>query len=129
MSDADRAPSFGMQTIASASRSQLVCSGEIDLSTAPRLEAETGRLCAAGASEIVLDLRKVSFMDSSGLKATLASQRLCQEQGRGFSVIPGQAQVQRLFEITAMYDLFRWRTTGQPRSHAYRDGQRSRLRI
>src|SRR5438067_8119130 len=48
-------------------RHTLLVSGEMDFVTAPALEARVVQLCAAGASEIVLDLTELTFADSRGL--------------------------------------------------------------
>ena len=49
----------------------LALAGELDIATAPDLEAMIHSLCADGAGEIVLDIGQVSFVDSSGLRAIL----------------------------------------------------------
>ena len=50
--------------------------GELDASTAPELEAAIERLCEDGASEIVLDMHELSFIDSSGLRLILGAKQL-----------------------------------------------------
>lgn len=105
MSVLSRAPLFELQNVVSGERSTLVLSGEIDLLAAPDVEAAIRHLCAQRTSQIVLDLRKVTFMDSTGLKATTSAQALCQAQGHEFGMIPGPRQVQTLFEITGLADL------------------------
>ena len=51
---------------------------------------------------MVVDLRGLGFMDSSGLRAlAVAAQRL-QRAGRRFVLVPGAAQVMRVFDITRM---------------------------
>src|SRR5436190_575970 len=57
----------------------LALTGELDLATAPDLEAVILSLCSDGACEIVLDLSQVSFLDSSGLRAILSSKTVCEE--------------------------------------------------
>ena len=48
-------------------RPTLVVRGEIDVSTSPELRAQLGRLLEHQPSGIVVDLRGVGFVDSSGL--------------------------------------------------------------
>ncbi len=105
MSVLSRPPLFELQNVVSGERSTLVLSGEIDLVAAPDVEAAIRHLCAQRTSRIVLDLRKVTFMDSTGLKAAISAQALCQAQGHEFGVIPGPRQVQTLFEITGLAKL------------------------
>jgi anti-sigma B factor antagonist len=80
----------------------LVLSGEVDMLVAPDLKASLRRLCVEGTTEIVLDLSKVTFMDSMGLRATLSAQRLCAEHDYKFSLIPGPPHVQSLFDLTGL---------------------------
>jgi anti-anti-sigma factor len=77
----------------------VVCvQGDIDLSN---LEKATAALATAreGATILLLDLREVGFMDTSGLRLIIEEQRRARTGGYRFSVVPGPRKVQRLFEI------------------------------
>jgi anti-sigma B factor antagonist len=88
----------------------LICSGELDLQTAGQLEAAITRLCRAGALEIEIDLRDVSFIDSSGLSAVVAAQEQCRDHRAEFFLTTGaQPAVRRVFEITGLEAVFPWR--------------------
>jgi anti-anti-sigma factor len=87
-------------------RNTLALNGELDLVTAPDVEDTVAALCLAGADELVLDLRDVVFIDSSGLRTVLASMDLCRANGCELMVIPGDGPCRRLFELTgAIEDL------------------------
>ena len=73
--------------------------GELDMAGAATLERELGLL---QADTIVVDLRGLEFMDSSGLRAIVTSAQRAQDAGRRFALIPGAAQVMRVFDITRM---------------------------
>ena len=60
------------------------------------------RLEAQRPPTIVLDLRKLSFLDSAGLGRVLALQRRARRDGRRLLVVRGSRAVQRLFAITAL---------------------------
>jgi anti-sigma B factor antagonist len=105
--------SFELKTVVSADRRTLVLSGEIDLLVSPQLEEAIRRLCAEGAGEIVLDLRRVTFMDSTALRATVAVHDLCKGHGCAFSVIPGPTQIQTLFELTGLAASLPFQTDGE----------------
>jgi anti-anti-sigma factor len=49
--------------------------GELDHATAPELEAAIVRPCHDGAKEIVLDLRELSRIDSTGWRAIFAGEK------------------------------------------------------
>jgi anti-sigma B factor antagonist len=72
--------------------------GDVDLTT---FAAVASALDAArvGASVVVLDLREVVFMDTSGLRLVISEQQRAQADGYRFVVVPGTGRVQRLFEI------------------------------
>jgi anti-anti-sigma factor len=73
--------------------------GELDLAGAATLEAELEPLDAAA---LVVDLRGLTFMDSSGLRILVVHAQRAQDRGRRFALVPGAAQVMRVFEITRM---------------------------
>jgi len=95
-------------------RHTLVLTGELDLASAPALESMVARVCADGASEVVLDLSRLKFIDSSGLKAILSARSLCAARNCDFCLTPGQAPVQRLFELTRLIDRLPFRESSLP---------------
>jgi len=77
----------------------LTVSGEIDMSTAPRLE-EALESANAGASRVVVDLTNVSFVDSSALNAFVRGQRGLTERGIALRLVaPSAGVVRKVFEI------------------------------
>jgi anti-sigma B factor antagonist len=73
--------------------------GELDLAGAAELEHE---LASVDAGAVVVDLRGLGFIDSSGLRALVVAALRAQGAGRRFARIPGAAQVMRVFDITRM---------------------------
>ncbi|MFA9270316.1 MAG: STAS domain-containing protein [Baekduiaceae bacterium] len=72
--------------------------GEIDLATAGRVEQ-----AAAGADgDVVIDLRAVTFLDSSALRLLIQEERRAREGGHAFAVVPGGPEVQRLLQIAGL---------------------------
>ena len=81
--------------------------GEADLASAPVLEAALQGICAAATAKVLLiDLERVTFMDSTGLRALLVAKELCANSGIELRVLPGNAQVQRLLEVAGLTDQF-----------------------
>jgi anti-sigma B factor antagonist len=76
--------------------------GELDMASAPALEVEITALRDAGFKQIVLDLRELEFMDSSGLQLLLALDAEARQDGFNLSLVRGPAAVQRVFELTGM---------------------------
>ncbi|HEX3518546.1 MAG TPA: STAS domain-containing protein [Solirubrobacteraceae bacterium] len=83
----------------------LALSGELDLASASLLQETVNDLAGEAISAVVLDLSGLTFMDSTGVRATLAARELCERRGYRFSLISGPAQVQRLFELTGLLDV------------------------
>ncbi len=90
-------------TLSSAGDAVIALSGELDLSGAPALDEEIGRLAAHDdVRRVVLDLRGLAFLDSSGLRVVALAARGLERAGRGLLLVRGSETVQRVFEITRM---------------------------
>lgn len=83
----------------------LAASGELDLRTSPQLEQRLDRVWAAGAELVILDLRQIEFMDSTGLRVLLGAHQRAQETGRRFALVRGADQVERVLTLTGVRDL------------------------
>ena len=79
--------------------------GDVDLATSGDLEAALD----ATESDVILDLRRVGFMDSSGLNSLLTASRKLAERSRRLALVIERAgAVGRLFDITQLGDVFTW---------------------
>ena len=76
--------------------------GELDLSGAAILEEELARLAEEDAGTVVIDLRGLDFMDSSGLRLVVMTDSRVRDVGRRLLLVPGAEPVHRVFEITRM---------------------------
>ena len=83
--------------------------GELDLQTADVLEHEVANLRAAGHDRIVIDLSRIEFIDSTGLRALIELHKSAEREGRHIALVRGPRPVQRIFELTATGALFHWR--------------------
>lgn len=81
-------------------RHTLALTGELDLGSADKLEEAVRGVCASGG-ELVIDLRKVTFMDSTGLRVLIVAGGLCEENGHELRIIPGE-DIQRILEMTGL---------------------------
>lgn len=80
--------------------------GELDYETADVVGSAVAHFLEAGFARVVVDLRKVTFVDSSGLRVLIEARQAAAERKIGFSVAPGPPGVQRLFEVTGTAALF-----------------------
>ena len=76
--------------------------GELDLDTAHRVDTALTELHEHGYAELVLDLRGLTFMDSTGLRLVIRWDTVARESGFRFAVVPGDEVVQRVFRLTGM---------------------------
>jgi anti-sigma B factor antagonist len=76
--------------------------GELDLASSPALRDELERAIDAGAELVLLDLRELVFMDSTGLSVVVKAHQRALETGRRFAVVRGGKQVQRLLTLTGV---------------------------
>jgi anti-sigma B factor antagonist len=87
---------------------EIALAGELDLACAPLLADLVRGLAEGdgdGVTAVTLDLRRLTFIDSTGVRATLSVRELCRARGYGFFVIPGPRQVQRVFEIAGLLEV------------------------
>jgi anti-anti-sigma factor len=91
---------LSIRDTAGAERHTLALTGELDLGSANKLEEAVREVCASGA-ELVIDLRKVTFMDSTGLRVLIVAGTLCEENGHELRIIPGE-DIQRILEMTGL---------------------------
>jgi anti-sigma B factor antagonist len=91
--------------------------GELDLATAPALEAALDRALTA-APRVVLDLRELEFIDSSGLRALLTARRRAQDAGAEFSLVAGDRGLERTLEIAGVLEVFSWTPASELRPPA-----------
>jgi len=83
----------------------LAVTGELDLRTSPELEERLDRVWKAGADLVILDLRQIEFMDSTGLRVLLSAHQRAQERGLRFALVKGADQVERVLTLTGVRDL------------------------
>jgi anti-sigma B factor antagonist len=76
--------------------------GEIDLASVPDAEARIAAAERDDPAQLVIDLRRVTFMDSSGLRVLLAAHYRAEENGRGFALVRGSESVDRLVKVTGL---------------------------
>ena len=96
-------PSLEFQTTRNGTVAVIVATGELDLSGASLLDAEIERLAAEpDLGTVVLDMRGLEFMDSSGLRLVVLADMRAREAGRRFVLVRGSETVHRVFEIARM---------------------------
>ncbi|WP_186316257.1 STAS domain-containing protein [Catellatospora sichuanensis] len=81
-------------------------SGEIDLGVRDELlNALHATIRMAGVTSVVVDLSRVSFMDSTGLHVLLAARETAHSSGVGFNVVGATGLARRVLAVTGMLEL------------------------
>lgn len=80
----------------------LSLAGEMDIAEAPRVEAQIKQLEESRPPTLLLDLRGLTFMDSTGLRVVLGADRRARDDDRRLSIVRGPDSIQRLFAITRL---------------------------
>jgi anti-sigma B factor antagonist len=83
-------------------RSVVAAIGEVDLFTAPALDAELTRVVSSGASAVIVDLTGVDFLDSTGLSVIVKALKRVRESGGSLSVVVASERVGKVFRITGL---------------------------
>ncbi|MEA2403861.1 MAG: anti-sigma factor antagonist [Thermoleophilaceae bacterium] len=76
--------------------------GDLDISTAPRLEEELRRVEAQAPATLVLDLQELAFMDSTGLRLLITADARARDQSRRLVLVRGSEMIQRVLRVTRL---------------------------
>ena len=80
--------------------------GEIDLHVSPRISASLGAIIEQKPQRIVVDLSKVSYIDSSGLAVLIEGMQNVEAYGGKFILAGIQENVKPIFEIARLDQVF-----------------------
>jgi anti-anti-sigma factor len=83
-------------------QARVVLVGELDIASCERLEKELAAVEADSPETVVLDLRRVEFIDSTGLRALIAADERARSEGRRLAVVRGPNAVERLLAVTQL---------------------------
>lgn len=79
---------------------EFALTGELDLSTLEQLETVLDDTLDGEGALAVVDLRKLTFLDSSGLRVLLALHSSLRETGGRLVLVQGPRRVHRVLELT-----------------------------
>lgn len=84
-------------------KATFVLSGRIDTITAPELEQEI-KASVNGVTELALDMKKLDYISSAGLRVLLAAHRIMDKQGK-MTILNANESVMEIFEVTGFSDI------------------------
>ena len=79
--------------------------GEVDLLTAPQVKQRITELVDQGISQIVVDLSRIEYLDSTGLGVLVGALKRLREQEGDLQLVHPTARVQRVLEITRLVNV------------------------
>jgi anti-sigma B factor antagonist len=99
-------PAFELAVDRADERVTFIPKGELDLATAPELEDQVLEAVRSGGATVVLDLRELTFMDSTGVRTIVAAHQIAEETGHELRVVrpPRDSAVSRVIEISGIDD-------------------------
>lgn len=80
--------------------------GELDMATVPGFEQAIER--AQAGSQVVIDLRKLTFIDSTGVRALLLAYKAGRDGHSSVSFVRGSGAVRWVLEISGVEPLLAW---------------------
>jgi anti-sigma B factor antagonist len=80
--------------------------GEIDLYNAPEIKDIINKLIEDQKYNVIINLEKVSYIDSSGIGALISSLSNLKKYQGGLKIINVYASVRKVFELTKLTSFF-----------------------
>lgn len=84
----------------------LTVGGELDVAASPSLSEKLNELIRLRHGDVIVDLSRVSFIDSTGLAVLLNALRRLTRARRKMGVVIGDGAVKRAFEVTRLHWTF-----------------------
>jgi anti-anti-sigma factor len=79
--------------------------GELDIATLPEFEEAVATVRAAGVERLVVDLRRLAFLDSMSIELLLRLHTELAAAGAELVVVRGPRAVSRLFEVMQLHQV------------------------
>ncbi|MEP6603043.1 MAG: STAS domain-containing protein [Spartobacteria bacterium] len=85
----------------------LALEGEIDLHVSPRIAISLAQITQEKPDRVVVDLTKVTYIDSSGLAVLIEGMQHVEEYSGRFALVGLHENVRSIFEIARLDQVFR----------------------
>jgi anti-sigma B factor antagonist len=95
---------FRVESVRDERHAVIIVTGDLDAATAPRLRQALLDLETDGVDRVVLDLRRLSFVDSFGLGVIISTKSRLSQEGNALCLVAGEGQrtLRRLLEIAGV---------------------------
>ncbi len=82
---------------------EIAVEGRLDTTTAPQLEAEFKK-SIDGVTNLVIDMAKLSYISSAGLRVLLSAQKVMNKQG-SMVIRNVNEEIMEIFDVTGFVDI------------------------
>jgi anti-sigma B factor antagonist len=80
--------------------------GEIDVYTAPRFKEAVNGIIGSGQNHLIINMEKVSYMDSSGFGTLLSATKRLRPEGGTVNLVKCNSPITRMLRITRLNTIF-----------------------
>src|SRR5918994_6792234 len=105
MEDASHDEVLSVSMQSEDARVVVALAGELDLHEAKRLSATMSEVLTGPVTAIEVDARKLTFIDSAGIRAVLVARAEAERLGVGFRLSGVSTAVRRIMKIAGVEDL------------------------
>jgi anti-anti-sigma factor len=95
-----RASRFEIGSDVQGDSARLTLTGELDIATVPRVEEAVAKVLAQGARSVIVDLSRLAFVDSSGLRMFITLNERASAEGWSLGLIRPPEPTFSVFQIT-----------------------------
>lgn len=92
-------PSFDLVLTRAPGRVSLVLAGELDIASSRRLTKYLAQLARTYRGAVVIDLRELTFIDSTGIGALAAAARHARRDGWDLTIVKGPPPIHRVLDL------------------------------
>jgi anti-sigma B factor antagonist len=100
-------PKQSNAVLATGRKNVLPLEGEIDLHVSPRIAVSLAQMTQKKLDPVIVDLARVTYIDSSGLAVLIEGMQGVEEYGGKFALAALQENVRSIFEIARLDQVFR----------------------
>ena len=97
---------LSLETHQEKNRTIIEVGGEIDVYTAPKLREAITSLVDEGQRDLIIDLEKVEFMDSTGLGVLVGGLKRVRTHEGSLELVCTQERLLKIFRITGLGKVF-----------------------
>jgi anti-sigma B factor antagonist len=101
----DSPPGIGVSVQRDGERVRIGLVGELDLGTVPAVARQLEQIQAEQPGTIEIDVRRLEFLDSTGLGLLFGANRRAREAGRRLVLLKGEGPIDRILELAHVEDV------------------------